>query len=271
MTAEFSNARCLVCDRAIAVTRHGNDDTCDNARCRLQQSIRAGRVDAGRSMANRARLAAVRDRLAPRVGVPPGPLPVAVLPVLERGITKLPRERYEAFRRQLTESVRQATASMNTDKDGTCKHVRPVDSAPSAVQQRVMSRGCATCRGHCCKWGGDHAFLYPAQLRKKLRANPDLSADDLLAHYLGKIPTHSVEDSCVFHTAHGCALERHDRSERCNDFFCRGMSELWHSLSCGGSLRAFVGAATDQQFVRFAVIDEQGATSYGPDERPERS
>lgn len=237
-------------------------EICDDARCKHQQIRRNLQVKSQKSEIVLAKLTGLRNRAARNAGMDHQPAPLAALPSNDRLLGELPGKRRELFREYLESSVSKAVESSNPAGSSAAKAVNRSKSGPSEAEQAVMGNGCAVCRGLCCEGGGNHAFLNPVEVRKKLEREPGIEPSDLVAFYLEKLPAIIFVDSCIFHESSGCALGRDDRSDLCNNYFCAGMSELWHGLSCGGSLRGFVGAVTEERVMRFALIDEHGSVDF---------
>ena len=262
MTAVFTDARCTVCDRKLTVHQDAAGETCDDARCKQRKLTKSLQVKSLQTSNTLAKLTRLRDRAARIAGLDHQPAPVAALPSNDRLLAELPEDRRESFREYLEDSVARAMDSRESRGSAAGEPATRSESGPTDAEQAVMGNGCAVCRGYCCEGGGDHAFLNPAEMRSKLRRQPGIEPADLVAYYLAKLPAISFADSCVFHEQTGCALDREDRSSLCNDYYCSGMSELWHGLSCGGSLRGFVGAMDQERVMRFALIDENGSVDF---------
>ena len=169
------------------------------------------------------------------------------------------------FRKYLEESVSHAVAARDANDTSAIVSVARADPGPTEAEQSVMGNGCGICRGKCCEAGGNHAFLNPGEVLKKLERHGDIEPADLVAQYVEKLPARTFVDSCVFHARSGCALARDERSDMCNNYYCAGMSELWHGLSCSGSLSGFVGAVAEERVMRFALVDEHGAVAFPND------
>ena len=209
--------RCTYCAREAAPA----EETCDDPRCR---KMRAGWVDGRKREADRR---AAIDRVAREqerelrethgAAVPPRLLH-AGLPANEQTTTPLPDERRGTF----AVNVRAAIDRALSDPD------RPVPESPEAPASRsaLIGSACAACRGSCCRHGGEHAFLYPDHFRRYLRDHPGTDPQALLAAYVARLPAETYHDSCVYHTAGGCALPRELRSNLCNAFLCGPLADL---------------------------------------------
>ncbi len=81
-------------------------------------------------------------------------------------------------------------------------------------------RFCGLCKGGCCTAGGNDALLDVRGIRRYMLSHTHLSPLEIMESYLAKVPDHAVEDSCINHTATGCALPREMRSDICNGYFC---------------------------------------------------
>lgn len=242
--------------------QHAAGDTCDDARCK-QQKLRQGlKVQSRQAAAVAEKLTKLRDRAAPMAGVDHQPAPIAALPSNDRELAELPDSRRELFREYLEDSICKAMEASDGNASSQFVSVARSDPGLTEAEQAVMGNGCGICRGKCCEAGGIHAFLNPAEIRKKLEREPGVEPTDLVAFYIDKLPAISFVDSCVFHASAGCALDRDDRSEMCNNYYCSGLSQLWHGLTNSGSLRGFVGAMAEERVMRFALIDENGAVDF---------
>jgi hypothetical protein len=103
----------------------------------------------------------------------------------------------------------------------------PPAADPSAPPQPLnLERVCATCRGHCCRKGGEHGYVSPSTLQRVLAADPTVSGDALIDTYLSHVPTRSYAGSCIYHAASGCALPRALRSETCTRYMCDGLKAV---------------------------------------------
>jgi hypothetical protein len=97
---------------------------------------------------------------------------------------------------------------------------------------RVAITACSLCRGWCCLNGADDAFLDEATLA---RVPPGLmSATEVIEMYLRRVPDVGYEDSCIFHGAVGCTLDRSMRSDVCNSYFCGGLHSFIASAEASG-------------------------------------
>jgi hypothetical protein len=70
--------------------------------------------------------------------------------------------------------------------------------------------------------------------------------------YGAAIPDDTVEQSCIFHGARGCALPRELRSHTCNDYFCRPVRD-W--IGRAAPQEAAVVIMMGDQVLRSALIE----------------
>lgn len=148
----------------------------------------------------------------------PEPLLHARLPANERTVVPLSEERRAAFAVHLSAALDRAL----DDPD------RPVPVAPDSppAQEAMIRAACTACRGSCCTYGGDRAYLYPDHFRRLLQEAPGKTREEILSEYRSRLPDRVYFDSCVYHTEAGCALPRELRSNVCNTFLCGGLSEM---------------------------------------------
>jgi hypothetical protein len=166
-----------------------------------------------------------------------------VVPGTDGAVSALPEARRRKFRDYLAETIADATSGRFRSKAP-----RDRSQAHDGIAN-VLRAACATCRGHCCRTAGEHAYLDERTIRRVRAATPSLTPSALLETYLGALPAKSVRGSCVFHGAAGCTLPRHLRSHVCNDYFC-GPVERWLASP----------AASKRQPVVIAVIEDRRVT-----------
>jgi hypothetical protein len=107
-----------------------------------------------------------------------------------------------------------------------------VRAGPNGFAARVADTACSLCRGWCCLNGEDDAFLDEATLA---RVPSDLvSPAEVIEMYVERVPDAGYQDSCIFHGAKGCALDRSMRSDVCNSYFCHGLHSFISSVEAAG-------------------------------------
>jgi hypothetical protein len=143
------------------------------------------------------------------------------LPGFDAPLVPIPAERREA----LAAHVREIVADLKTP----ARAARKAGPVPPAEVPGVAT-GCALCRGFCCHTGGNEAYLNPKTLARVWSERAHLSAEDLVAAYVGAVPDLAFEGSCIFHAADGCALPRAMRSNVCHAYQC---TPLRNALSAG--------------------------------------
>jgi hypothetical protein len=114
-----------------------------------------------------------------------------------------------------------------------------------------LAAACATCRGSCCRDGGDSAYLEASTLRRIQAERPTSSPAELVELYMAAVPERSVEHSCIFHGEQGCTLPRELRSHTCNDYFCPSMQD-WIGRSAVQSAAMVITGG--EQVLRWTII-----------------
>ncbi len=67
------------------------------------------------------------------------------------------------------------------------------------------------------------------------RVPPDLvSAAEVIEKYVERVPDVGYHNSCIFHGAKGCTLDRSMRSDTCNAYFCQGLHSFIASVETAG-------------------------------------
>jgi len=129
--------------------------------------------------------------------------------------------RIRQLRRNLAESMRDARTLKRPAK--------ATDAAmdePTGFAGTVARAACALCRGWCCSRGGEHAYLDGPSMARIRRTRPELDAWGILRLYTQAVADPAYADSCVFHGAQGCTLDRSLRADLCNRYFCTGLGAL---------------------------------------------
>jgi hypothetical protein len=85
---------------------------------------------------------------------------------------------------------------------------------------------CATCRGHCCRKGGDDAYLDFKSTALAWSRFPHLSKEELIAAYLAAVPDRAFADSCIYHAEHGCNLPETMRAPVSAAYLCTPLLNL---------------------------------------------
>ena len=82
-----------------------------------------------------------------------------------------PPGRVRALKRHLVRSLRALRVAKRPDR-----LIQKPTPEPTGFTAAVLAAGCATCQGHCCKGGGDHAYIDERTMARVRRDNPELDA-----------------------------------------------------------------------------------------------
>ena len=146
---------------------------------------------------------------------------LVTVPLLDAMLEPPPPGRVRAFKRHLVRSLRDLRATKRPDRLG-----QKSTPEPTGFTATVLAAGCATCQGHCCTGGGDHAYIDERTMARVRRAHPDLDARAVIGLYLARLAPLSYSGSCLFHGPHGCTLGRALRAELCNAYYCNGLRDF---------------------------------------------
>jgi hypothetical protein len=189
---------------------------------------------------------------APPPGAALGQPAVAVVPANTRRLTTLPARRRRALREYLRECIDEAW------RLGGLRRPRLAPDGTESGGRARLAAACATCRGHCCGRGGDHAFLDIDAMRGYIGRTRPRSPAAVLRAFLRHVPAHSYRDSCVYHGRDGCTLPRTMRANVCNVFYCKALHDQRDLLTAMGKDPLLIGAADGLRLVRLQVLDRTG-------------
>ena len=271
---------CGDCGRLLRAPAERAGGRCGTSECRVLgvQRQRRRELDARAAESDvRLRSAArtLRDGEAPR---PPaserdGDTPIVLLPSTDPRRfpmriplpdplpARLPRRRARQLRahvRQLArEAFGQAAAEASLATALATAPRAPAEVPDAADAAAFLGAACSACGGRCCRHGGERAYLTVDTMRRWFAAHPDLGPPAAVAAYAAHLPDTSLRESCVYHTADGCALPRVMRSDTCNRYECDGLAHLGRELrgraAAGRPLRrAFLAVVEDDAVSRTA-------------------
>jgi hypothetical protein len=143
---------------------------------------------------------------------------IVTVPLLNDTLEPPPPARVRAFKRHLIQALRDLRIAKRPDR--LRQRATP---EPSGFTAAVLQAGCATCQGHCCKGGGDHAYIDERTMARVRRDNPELDARAIIGLFLARLAPLSWRASCLFHGPDGCTLGRGLRAELCNAYYCNGL------------------------------------------------
>lgn len=254
------NGRCEVCGQALEriTTAVG---VCDTPLCQRTHHERQGHRD---QAALRERARQLRDRSAPALGIEnPETYPVQPIPAFEARLVNLPQQRKRAFRDRLTQIISEAVSRPGPPPAPDRSDPGRPDPSQSSELGPVLGSACASCKGHCCRNGGDHAYIEPATIRRYLADHPDQRPRQVLAAYLSRLNNKTYEHSCIFHGAKGCALPRELRSDTCNRHFCDGLRTFQRQHDPAGPARGFFLSVSGRT-VKAAVFADRDSSRSVP-------
>jgi hypothetical protein len=133
-------------------------------------------------------------------------------------------ERIRRLRRHLIESLRDLRRAKRPDR----LIQQPAPTLPDPVKTALQA-GCATCQGHCCLGGGEHAYLDDRTMARVRRDRPDLDVRGIIQAYVRHVARLSYEGSCLFHGAAGCTLDPSLRATLCSTYYCDDLTLLLRS------------------------------------------
>ncbi|HSN72561.1 MAG TPA: hypothetical protein VLT59_13685 [Steroidobacteraceae bacterium] len=153
------------------------------------------------------------------------PTRVWPVPALNAPLARTTLTRRHTFARRLIGLLRDLWSERDAGADGQAPE--PAETRPTGTPHSPLATAaCATCRGRCCQYGGDHAFIDLDVLRQQRRADPRVTARELLDRYLSRLPATGIEGSCLYHSATGCNLPRALRSSICEQYLCGDVRRL---------------------------------------------
>jgi hypothetical protein len=146
---------------------------------------------------------------------------VVTVPLLNDTLEPPPSSRVRALKRHLVQSLRELRNAKRPER-----LVQRTTPEPADFTAAVLRAGCATCQGHCCKGGGDHAYIDERTMARVRRDNPELDARAIIGLFLARLAPVAYRGSCLFHGTDGCTLGRGLRAELCNAYYCNGLQAL---------------------------------------------
>ncbi len=190
------------------------------------------------------------DAAAAELGGDPAEIAYGLVPRQGRPVSSLPDERRTEFGSRLDQLV---TLAFTDDRP-----VPQTERDGEEPENPLTVAACATCAGQCCTLGAPaYAFLTVETIQRFRQRNPGTTGAEVAAHYLGRLPERSVEESCVYHGEHGCALPRTERSDVCNRYHCGPLIQLGRRFDELGTSKALI-VACDGKTAPVIGIHESG-------------
>ena len=236
---------CRSCGAALSITQSVRG-LCDNPDCRRKDV----------PYQEQLRRQAIIKTLQQQIPESWRSQPVALLPRNNQVLTPLSEIRTTAFREFLSQTVTQANALSETVVETTASTNGIPDNQADLP---VLDAGCALCGGECCQTGGNTAWLEPATIQRLNWLSLAISEQRIVEHYLSYLPQVSYENSCIYHADRGCTLPRKMRSNVCNQFLCRGLSEVWQGLSYASSRQCVAASVIGSSVEEIALVDALGS------------
>lgn len=146
---------------------------------------------------------------------------IVTVPLFSETLEPPASNRVRALKRHLVQSLRDLRTARHPER-----LVQQAKPEPSGFTAEVLRAGCATCQGHCCRGGGDHAYIDERTMARVRRNNPDLDARGVIRLFLERLAPLAYRGSCLFHGAEGCTLGRALRAELCNAYYCNGLQDF---------------------------------------------
>ena len=172
---------------------------------------------------------------------------IVTVPLLNETTERPPPNRIRALKKHLIQALRNLRAAKRPDR-----LIQRTTEEPTGFAATVLAAGCATCQGHCCKGGGDHAYIDERTMARVRRDNPRLDARAIIGLYLERLAPRSYRGSCLFHGAEGCTLGRALRAELCNAYYCNGLRDFLARAEAADTVQ--IVAARDGDERRSPVI-----------------
>jgi hypothetical protein len=245
---------CAICGRPLSV-RELAAGICASPECQRRWFVdrkrqqREALEEEGREL---------RRRGAEVLGIdePPEAFPLAIIPSTTLEVAELPEHRRRAFRDRLASIIAEAAerraAGEPVEGDAAAEEW---PQPPSPDLSAVLGGACATCKGYCCRSGGDRAWLTVGTMQRYMDAHPGVGPGDVLEAYAAHVRAETVRDSCVYHQPDGCSLPRDLRSDICNRYFCDGLQGFRRDLSDEDPVRGFFAAVEDGEVRAGAFVD----------------
>ena len=182
---------------------------------------------------------------------------VVTVPLLNHAPEPPPPHRVRALKRHLIQSLRALRIAKRPDK-----LIQTPTPEPEGFTATVLAAGCATCQGHCCAGGGEHAYLDERTMARVRRDNPGLDARAIIRLYLERVAPLSHRGSCLFHAPTGCTLGRALRAWLCDAYYCNGLRVFLKHAPVPG--RARIVATRHGQERHSPVLIQTSGQSGGP-------
>jgi hypothetical protein len=185
---------------------------------------------------------------------------VSLVPGTDSPLVPLPPDRHEQFLAHLDVICREAVRLCDDPKKVNSLMTEYGHRGSATKDSPILPvlNGCSTCRGYCCRNGGDHAFLDASFVAWQLLCDPCSTAESVRNAYIHRLPDVSVEGSCVFHGSQGCVLSRAERNNVCNNFHCFELQDAIEQHSEGESRAWIAVARSDTGALRVGKMDSSG-------------
>ena len=225
-------ALCPSCNAPLTMAQRDVTGHCGAPHCARQQAAAAARATEHRrqmrdAMRSEAIAKPLRATAARRFGTAEDNLRVMTLPYQNAPLTPLPDAARTAFLTALRAVVDAGCGGMRDTVQAVAGQVDTASGDAATRAERLGAIACAACQGHCCRYGRtQHAFLRPDDIARLVEARPDVTPAAIMDHYTSALPAQSWDDSCVFHGAEGCTLDRDWRSATCNAYRCPSLVSL---------------------------------------------
>lgn len=252
---------CLACGHPLSPHQYGSR-VCALPECQQQVEAQKRERERRRLEMLQAKAEELRDQGGRALGLQnPETYKTTVIPSSRSEITALPEHRRDAFREFVKRLIAAACApAADPSPSGTERPRAPaLPIIPVPEIHAVLNGACALCQGFCCGNGGNHAYLTVETIRRSMVEHPDQAAHGVLVAYLSCIRSETVAGSCIFHQRYGCGLPREMRSETCNRYFCRGLTEFQTGLAARGPARAFFAATEGESILAAAFCNAEGS------------
>lgn len=235
--SDVGGERCIACGAVLNTHPERAEGVCRSLKCRgpVLQRRKTERIAAEaqqRAEFHEVGLATVRA-MTPEELDGPRPTVLMILPSFASHLGPPPAKRLASLRASLAKAAEQAVALLA--EPGRAEIIKADFEQRSAevlsAPPEAVSNACMTCRGACCIWGGDNAFIMAEFVAWRLLTEPGTTPAGLVEEYLACLPDESFDDSCLYHSPTGCAIPRAIRSQTCNQFHCPGIVECADALA----------------------------------------